>query len=97
MTKSSFQVGAETGLLLPFDGLGEDERAKQNRPPDAQGNPLDADTGEEEAEPAAGEDDLLAVWLSPVTKTRAWSTGETTTTMLTTSWTRYGTESRGYI
>ena len=52
----------KAGLLLPLDGSGDDAWAKKELHPDAQGNPLDADTGEEEAEPEAGEEDLLEVF-----------------------------------
>ena len=49
----------KAGLLLPLDDSGDNAWAKKELNSDAEGNPLDADAGEEEAEPAAGVEDLL--------------------------------------
>ena len=43
----------KAGLLLPLDDSGDNAWAKKELNSDAEGNPLDADAGEEEAEPAA--------------------------------------------
>ena len=52
----------KSGLLLPLDGSGDDAWAKKELHSDTQGNRLDAETCEQEAEPEAGEEDLLEVF-----------------------------------
>ena len=52
----------KSGLLLPLDGSGDHAWAKKALNSDAQGNSVDADAGEEEAEPAAVVQNLPALF-----------------------------------